>query len=776
MKKITRITFLLLCLTAFAGGPEGENWPNFRGSGFDGTHHQAGLFEKGFGLEISWKKELGSGYSSVSLADGIAVTMFSDGTDDFMIGLAAKSGNELWRYRIAATYKGHSGSHDGTLSTPVIDGNRVFGLAGFGHMFALDLKTGKKIWTQHLAEDLDGKAQTYGFASSPLVVGNVLVVQGGGENSAVSGLDKNTGKRLWTTGQDVVSYQSPVLVNLLGKQQLICPGDNKMFGIDPGNGKLLWEYKHEGKNGSYHPVMAGNDSIFLRPANEGLMLRVSREGETYHFKESWKSSELKNTSNVTVYHKGYLYGFSGRFLTCIDAKTGARMWRSRPPGDGFTILVENHLVLITKRGSLHLIEATPESYREKSSIAAFDSLTWTPPSFAYGKVFVRSLTHIAAVDVGREKEQIAVAKQEHGILPKTEFAAWLGKLAGAADKKAMVDRFMKAQKSFPVIEKERYVHIIYRGDAEDVGITGDHFEVGTEHVLNPVPGTDLSYYSFELAPDAHISYQLAINYEDPGPDPLNQNKAEGFQGMYALLGMPRWSDVDHQAKATVHGKLVAHEHESKITGGKRKIQIYLPPGYGDNDNRFPVLYVNYGSFAIDKGAFPTTLDNVIGKTVEPLIAVFVDLNPANNFGELAEENGKKYIRMLAEELVPYMDTNYRTRAEPGARAVLGASSAGYISLLTGLTRGDVFSMAASQSANLAGAREQEIADLIGNTTQTPVRFVLEWGRYDTRGTEADVDFPGKNAAVVKLLRGKGIRVDGGEQPLGRSRDRAIELP
>ena len=770
MKHLSRNLLITLgmffCVPLFSGSSDNQTWPNFRGNSYDGIGKHDGLFKKGFGLEVSWQKELGSGYSSISLADGIAVTMFSDGTDDFMIGLDAQTGKELWKYKIAATYKGHDGSHDGTISTPVIDGKHVYGLGAFGHLFALELKSGKPLWAQHVVDDLDGKAQTYGFGTSPLVAGNVLVVQTGGENAAISGLDKMTGKRLWKTGNDVISYQSPILGKLLGVEQLICPGDNLLFGIDPKNGKLLWEYKHDGQNGSYNPVKIGEDRLFFRTRNEGVMLRASKKNDTYQFEELWKSRELRNTSNVTVYHQGHLFGYSGRFLTCVKAETGERVWKSRPPGDGFLILVEDKLVVVTKAGTLHLIAASPTGYQEHASIEALNSLTWTPPSFGYGKVFVRNLSHIAAVDVGREKTQmIATDDQKHGVLPQTEFGEWVKKVKASSDKKAMIDAFMKSQKSFPLIEKNRYVHVVYRGPAKDVAITGDHLNTGTEHVLNAIPETDFSYYSFELKPNAHISYRLAIDYEPPGLDPRNPYKGEGFQGEDSLVAMPKSEGAFNLKGGEPAGKLVSMDFESKITGSTRKVQVYLPPGYDQNENRFPVLYAGYGTFVLEQGQMTSVLETVIGKSVKPFIGVFVDLSPANNFGELGGEPGKKYVQMLAQELAPHIDATYRTQSKASSRAVLGASSAGYSALLAGLLYGDVFGMVATQSVNLTRQRDEEVAKLITEAKNKDVRFVVEWGLYGSRNANG-LDFPGTNSALAKQLKEKGFTVNGGEKPLG----------
>jgi len=103
------------------------DWPGLRGPAHDGAAREGKLIgERGGGLAVGWKVALGSGYSAVAVADGIAVTMFSAGTDDVIAAFAVDSGKEMWRTRIGEAYQGHDGSHDGPVSTPAIGDGRVF--------------------------------------------------------------------------------------------------------------------------------------------------------------------------------------------------------------------------------------------------------------------------------------------------------------------------------------------------------------------------------------------------------------------------------------------------------------------------------------------------------------------------------------------------------------------------------------------------------------------------------------------------------------------------
>ena len=117
-------------------------------------------------LEVGWKKTIGSGYSSVVVGDGRAITMFDADESDVIAAFDVDSGDELWRYTISRTHAGYDGSHDGPLSTPLLADGRVYGLGGWGHLFALDALNGQPIWTTHLVDDHGATKPYYGFTDS----------------------------------------------------------------------------------------------------------------------------------------------------------------------------------------------------------------------------------------------------------------------------------------------------------------------------------------------------------------------------------------------------------------------------------------------------------------------------------------------------------------------------------------------------------------------------------------------------------------------------------
>ncbi len=395
------------CAFSAVAVADSSDWPSLRGPRHDGAALATLDASEGAGFAVAWRTALGAGYSVVAVAEGRAVTLFSDGQNDVAVAFDARTGKELWRHAIAPTLPGRDGSFDGPISTPALSGGRVFGLGPRGHLFGLDAATGRELWTVDLVTREGAKLPFYGFGTSPIVAGGVLVVPlGAASGGAIAGFDLATGERRWRLGDDGVAYQSPIVLSVGGREQVVAVGDTRVFGIDPAAGRLLWEHAHGGEvhpiaTESIVPVPAGDGRLFLKLRQDGsAMLRlVPRPDGGATVETLWTAPVLRTTYVVPVYHGGFLYGMSGRStLTCVDAGTGEVRWRSREPGDGFPLIVGDDLVILTKEKSLHVGKASPEGWKERARLDLFHDLVWSSPGFADGALFARSQGELARVD------------------------------------------------------------------------------------------------------------------------------------------------------------------------------------------------------------------------------------------------------------------------------------------------------------------------------------------------------------------------------------------
>ncbi len=766
-----------------------DDWPVFRGPGSDNAYRGETVLGEvpDLGLEVGWQQAIGSGYSSVSVAGGHAVTLFAGATEDLAAAFDAATGEELWRTPIGPGYKGHDGSHDGPISTPLIAGGRVFALGPWGHFHAIDLASGETLWSTHLVEDQGAMAPLYGYGSSPVLAGGVVVVQAGthggpfargipGTGPSILGLDPANGSVLWQAGKDTVNYQSPMPATVAGRQLLLAPTDIHLFGLEPKTGKVLWQAAHGGQFypgpglSSMNPVAAGDDRFLLTdtPESSSLVELAAADGGEVSLNPVWSSRSIRGSYATPVYHQGHLYAYNSRFLSCVDAATGELVWRSRQPGDGFLMLVDGHLVVITKKGGLHVAEASPEGYQEIASLALFEDGSWTPPSFAGGRIYARGLGAIAAVDL--KTAAPAPAAVAEATAPETGFARFLAEVEIAADKSAAVDRFIDSQESFPVIEGE-WVHFLYRGPAQDMGIAGDMIGDRQEEAMTPVAGTDLLVYSTRLVPGARVSYTFTRDFEERLTDPLNPRKFQDLTGEVSWLAMPGWQAPTHldEAPAARRGRLESHD----LAG--HKVDVYLPAGYdADADRRYPVAYVHGGGAAIGLGGWPRTLDNLVGESVEPLLVAFVHAkDPQAEFLWFQKD---AYASAVAEQIVPAIDERYRTLAQPESRASVGAGAAGYAALYAALRHPGLFGRVASQSTFLLTMQTMPLLHMIGGppgggppggaapgppagaTLEQPPAVFLEWGIYDQRSEVESWDFRLENQKLAQLLESRGFEV------------------
>jgi outer membrane protein assembly factor BamB/enterochelin esterase-like enzyme len=800
------VVSVFLCTAQALAAPAAGDWPAFRGPDGDGAARADGVFDSGgCGLSVAWKQPLGSGYSGMAVADGRVLTMFSDGTSDLVIALDENSGRELWRHVMAPTYKGHDGSHDGPIATPLIAGGRVFCLDPRGEWVGLDLASGQMLWSANVETDHQVKQPHYGFGSSPVTMDGVVVLQIGAEDGQVFGFDPASGSKLWSAGRDRFNYQAPIPYEINGRRQLLAAGGQKLQGIDPKSGELLWEYEHGGGGpggwAAMVPVAAGSGRLFLNYKAEGSTAIELTGGEAVSFKTLWEDSSIRNSYNVPVYHDGHIYGYSARFLTCVDAASGQSRWRSRQPGDGFMVLVDGHLVLATKEGGIHVVRAAPDEYREVAALpGVFDDLVWSLPSFANGHIFARTLSEIARIDVraaSATASRPALAADDG--LAATAFGRFLKELENAADKPAAIDRFM-AGREFPVVEGE-WVHFVYRGPGEDLAVGGDVIGARQDRPMRRVPGTDFFHFSMKVEPDTRSNYVFIRDYQEM-VDPLNPRRTSttiigkdmemSFSGEameMSWFAMPGWTPPAHldEPDPAHRGRIENQELTSNILKEKRRpgtagdeaaqddaakgadsaaavyedvpvkhtIDVYLPEGYDAGTQRYPVAYIFGGEEALEQGKLPTMLDNLCGRRVRPLIAVFIHRQPGF-FGDPSE-----YMRMFSEELVPFVDSRYRTIAEPGARACVGMGFGGYSAFMAAFS-GTTVGNYGGQGSFVMDSMEGPLAAMVKGPAEQPMRIYLDWGKYDLRNPHENWDLGASNRRLAAMLTSKGYSVAGGE--------------
>ena len=770
-------------LTLLAASPaKGQDWPALRGADGLGSLTTNGILSRTSQVDLKtrWKKDLGSGYSSVIVASERVVAMYSGKNDDQLACLNASDGETLWKIPIGPVFPGENGSFDGPLSTPLVHQGNIFALSPRGRLLCVRLEDGEIVWSRELVDEEKAILPMYGFTTSPILVDGVLILQLGAKDKSLAGLDPKTGKTLWTAGDDRINSQSPIVVEFQGKKLVLATGGKNLLGVDPSNGDIRLQYEHKGGNGSAMvPVPIGNDQILLTLDDRySISVRLQPgDGDKIQGSEAWKNRSIKNTYNVPSLSDGNVYAYSTRILTCVDPETGKPKWKNRDPGDGFLITVDNHLIINTKKGGLHLAKASPDGYQEIAQLKIFDKLVWSIPAYSQDAIYVRSLGEIACVDIVPRPNSTAVAESETALPLGPKFAAFIKQADATADDHAkgrVVDDFLEAQTSFPIVEDD-IVHFVYRGDGTDIAVAGDMFGARQEKKMTRLAGTDFFYHAMKLPADQRVNYVFLIDYQ-PQLDPRNSNTttssmyagemefAVRLRGVEPLkmswFGMSEWKTPNHliESEKPMKGSIVKHSVDSKLLETAMPMEVYLPPGCpekvaGDSP-RFPVVYVFDGPNARKLGQLAKAADRIYRNSEsndsQPAILVFVGGRPT-----------PKFLEAFTKEIVPSIDKNFATQSDRDSRSCVAFGFSASLAMMAVGTNPDMFSGVSVQSPLIFDAAQKQVLGALGKVDQ-PVRVYIDWGRFDMYNPHENWDLRSISKSLHdELKKNENLTVSGG---------------
>jgi outer membrane protein assembly factor BamB len=364
---------------------------------------------------VVWSRPLGSGFSGISIAGDCLVTCFGDAESSFLVRLDPATGEELWRLRQGPAFEETNG--DGPRSTPTIDGDGVFAMSSRAQLFAVGAADGKQRWSVDLGALLNvEKLEFRGYASSPLIEGDRLVILvGPTAGKTLAALDKHTGEIVWTALSGRAAFSSPIAATIHGRRQIVAAIASGLAAVDAASGEELWEFPWEVRYdvSAATPVFLEPDRVFHSVGYDkgALMLTIGLEGDHWSARPAWTKRVFRNHFSSSVHHAGYLYGFDEAMLKCIDAGDGEELWRKRGLGKGTLIYADGVLIALGGDGLLALIEATPEEYRELGSMQVFETTSWTAPTLAGGRLYLRDRERIVCLDLRSGGESAAPEPQ-----------------------------------------------------------------------------------------------------------------------------------------------------------------------------------------------------------------------------------------------------------------------------------------------------------------------------------------------------------------------------
>ena len=414
-KYVGTMALVLVLLTATMSGA--DDWPQFRGPNRDGKSAETGLLKEwpAGGPKLLWsvKEDLGKGYSSISIADGLVYTCGMIGKEGWVFSFNLE-GKLVWKQNYGPEW---TREYPGTRTIPTIEDGRLYLISGMGVVWCYNAKTGKKIWSADAVEEFQGQRVSWGWAESPLIVDDKVICTPGGKLATMAALDKMTGKTVWSTKglSEKGCYCSPICAERNGKKIIVTQTAVSVIGVDAQSGKVLWQDRftdYQGRRPTYinPPSQLYHDcGVYVTSGynDGGAMLALSADGSKITRK--WTDETLDNHHGNVVLVDGYIYGSNwlsnarGNWV-CLDWQTGKAMYEhSWGRNKGAIIYADGMLYCYNETtGELALVKADPKEFKIISSFKIPQSnerVWWAHPAIADGRLYVRQGKDLFCYDI-----------------------------------------------------------------------------------------------------------------------------------------------------------------------------------------------------------------------------------------------------------------------------------------------------------------------------------------------------------------------------------------
>jgi outer membrane protein assembly factor BamB len=405
------------------------DWPSFLGPAHAPTSPETRLHSDLKDLPPVWEYEKGTGYAPPAIVGDRLILFHRIAREEIVDCLHPATGQRYWRHTYPSEYRDRYGYTDGPRCAPVVDAANAlaFTLGAEGKLHAVDLKSGQPLWKRDLLGEFKIDQNFFGVGSSPLLEGNVLIVNLGAKGACVVGIDPKTGKILWNTPAPDdwgASYASPVPATVHGLRRVFVfaggesrPATGGLLCIDPKTGAADFAFPWRGKR--FESVNASaplvfDDKVFISECygQGGALLQLTLNEGKLTPTLLWETDQLA-THFMTALHKdGHLYGCDGHGpancpLVCLDAKTGDQKWRAEPDltetvsrnnqsrqlklnTDRCHLLhVDGRTLCLTEWGHLAYLDLTPTGCKVTSRKWLFAAgETWSPPVLSKGLLYV----------------------------------------------------------------------------------------------------------------------------------------------------------------------------------------------------------------------------------------------------------------------------------------------------------------------------------------------------------------------------------------------------
>ena len=390
----------------------GGDWPQFLGPNRNGISSETQLLKTwpSNGPTEVWRIPGGIGMSGLAIQDGRLVTMLQASGQQVILVADAQTGRRQHVIPVAPNYRNQMGN--GPRATPAIQDGIAYAYTGEGILVAANLKSGNLLWKTPVVEELGAKPADYGMASSPLIVGKLVLVIAGSTRGTLVACDRNTGRIVWKAGADRAGYSSPALRTIGGRQQIVSFTGQAVIGVDPQSGRLLWRHAYETDYDCNiaTPLSYQNRLFISAGENHGsALLEIQKDANTFRARPLWTSfgrtSSMRNEWQTSILLGDYLYGLDNvgsagpvTHLNCVDIRTGKRVWQKTRFGKSNLIAADGKLFFTTMKGEVVVALASPDGYQELGRKTVLGT-TRQAPALAHGRLYLRDDREIVCLSV-----------------------------------------------------------------------------------------------------------------------------------------------------------------------------------------------------------------------------------------------------------------------------------------------------------------------------------------------------------------------------------------
>lgn len=394
---------------------QSADWPHWRGPDRNGISTETGWFSNGSDATIRevWRASVGIGFSSMAVSGGRLYTMgqtAKSGRDknqqDIVYCLAAGTGRLIWKksYPCELLDRSYDG---GPHATPTVEGGRVYTCSKLAQVFCFDAATGSVIWSTDLHKGLGYKPPIWGFAGSPTIIGDKVLLNIG---SAAVALGKSDGKPVWRSKTEGAGYATPMPFEAGGMKGIAFFAAKHFVMVDHETGKEIWRvpWKTKFDINAADPVFSGDHMFVSSSYNTGSAVYKFQDGKGT---KVWQNMAMKNQCNSSVLHQGHLYGFDGNVvgsagtggtLKCLEFMTGEEKWSAGGLGIGSLMLATDKLIVLSEKGELIIARANPKKFDVLARKQIIHGKCWTVPVLAGGVIYARNAAgDLVCVDASR---------------------------------------------------------------------------------------------------------------------------------------------------------------------------------------------------------------------------------------------------------------------------------------------------------------------------------------------------------------------------------------